>query len=74
LRTALVFDGSMVFFEDVPAGDYTLELSGDYWQPDHLPFKVDAHRTGLPEIKRSLVTRPLGRMDLAGGDGSLARV
>lgn len=65
LRAAPVFDGSVMLFHDVPPGNYTLELSGDYWSSDRLPVTVDAHRVDFPRVSRALVTRPLGHLEIS---------
>jgi hypothetical protein len=64
LRTAPVFDGSVLLFQDIPPGNYELELSGDYWLADHLLITVDAHRVDFPHVSRALVTRPLGHLEI----------
>lgn len=63
LRPAPMFDTSLVIFRDVPPGDYTLELSGDYWLSDSLRVAVRRSGHDIAQPSRALVTRPRARIE-----------
>ncbi|MBV9496373.1 MAG: hypothetical protein JOZ54_19145 [Acidobacteria bacterium] len=61
LREAPFFDQSLGLFENVPAGEYALQLAGDGWRGDSVPLSVRADdRTLL----RSLSTRIQTHIDV----------
>jgi hypothetical protein len=71
LKAPPAFDTSIVTFEDVPPGDYTLELSGEFWSRDRLDIHVDAPTGVVAQTTRPLLTRPRARIDTSwtiGGD------
>jgi hypothetical protein len=71
LKPPPAFDTSIVTFEDVPPGDYTLELSGQFWLGDRLAVHVDAPTEVIAQASRSLLTQPRARIDATwtiGGD------
>lgn len=64
LRTAPVFDTSIVEFIDVPNGEYTAHVGGAYWLPDNAGVTVPAAGNSIAQPARPMVTRPRGRIEI----------
>lgn len=62
LRLAPVFDGSLLLFENVLPGEYTLEIVSPHWTTDHLHIIVTANHLSQPQ--RALITKPAASLTI----------
>ena len=58
LRRGSRFDTSILLFQDVRPGEYTIELRGPYWSSDVVGLSVLPDRRTIASARRQLVTRP----------------